>query len=1290
MNGWRGDGRSCQDDVPVKAADFVHLHCHSTYSLLEALPSPGEIAERAKELGQTAVGMADKGYTYGLIEFVQECGKKGLKPIIGMDVYVAVRTRKDKESGVDTKRYPLTLFCETNEGYQNLLRMASAAALEGMYYKPRVDKELLQAYGKGLIALSGPLSGAIPQAALAEDREMLKKLVDEYHGYFGRGNLYFELMDLPGVAGQAEVNQQLIAAGKELGVPVVATCYSHYCRPEDSEAHDVLLCIQRNELVADPGRFSMRDSDYSMRPFEEMEKAFAHVPEALENTRVIADRCSVTFDFGKYKIPRYPVPDKRSEEEYLTELCHQGFKEKYPKGTDEEKKRLEYELSVIKQVGFSGYFLIVADFVNEARRRGITVGPGRGSAAGSMVSYSLGITGIDPMQHGLLFERFLNPERISMPDIDLDFADTRRDEVLEYVRGKYGTDRVVQICTFGTLAARAAVKDVGRAYGVPFLEMNSLAKLIPEKPGTKLTEALETDELKGAYDGNETYRRIIDIALKLEGKARHVSIHACGVIISEKPTGEYTALQRAPKDENIIITQYGAKPLEALGLLKMDFLGLTNLTVIQTSLEIIERLHGRKIDITELPLDDREAYELLKRGDTTGVFQLESAGMRRYLKQLKPTQFEDITAMVSLYRPGPMEWIPDFIKRKHGQQTVKYVHDDLKAILEPTYGIGVYQEQILLIAQVFAGFSLGEADLLRRAIGKKIMKELKAQREKFVAGAVKKGYDKKLAEEIFDDVITPFAGYGFNKSHAAGYALIAYQTAYLKAHYPTEFMAALLSGDAEKTDRVMIEIEECRSMGIAVLPPDINQSLRHFTAIPAEGKKANGKSAPGSIRFGLSAVKGIGDSTVQQIIAAREEGGPFASLEDFARRMPSKLLNKKSLEALAKSGALDQLGERRTIIDHYEKISDFSKASGDVGAAQSDLFSALGGDAEESKIEFPQTVPATTLEKLKWEKETLGMYVSNHPLAGLRKYIGKKAQLIANLTTKEVGKAVTIAGLPEGLKRITTKKGETMGILAIEDPTGKMEVTLFPRTFAEIAPMLELSDIVLVIKGTLDFRAGQLQLRADSAKKASLPIMIEKAKEAGFFDEEEAKQGLSLRLRQEGEETVDMVDEEGNVIAGETVKVTGGEEKNDGGNGAAMDGLGPLGRWIGEGMGVEDALKVLGLQQVSGSAKDDQDEQDAKTLRSDSGLAPRDPGVMASSASSSSSSPISIHTIALPHRAPRQLLLDLKHVFETFPGKERVQLKIGEQLVPVSLTVTMSAVLEKKVEEVLGKYAEQA
>ncbi len=1256
----------------MKASDFVHLHCHSTYSLLEALPSPGEIVQRAKELGQTAVGLADKGYTYGLIEFFQEAQKQGLKPILGLEVYVAARTRNDKESGVDSKRFPLTLLAETQEGYEHLLQLATLSALEGMYYKPRVDRELLAKFGKGLIALSGPIGGAIPQAALQEDGKKMRELVEEYRSFFGNDNLYFELMDLPNVPGQAECNQQLIAFGKELNVPLVATCNSHYCRTEDSEAHDVLLCIQKNAQVSDPGRFSMRDSDFSMRPFEELEQAFSHVPQALTATREIADRCNVSFEFGKYKIPRYAVPKDTTEEEELTRLTEEGFARCYPKPVPALHERLNFELSIIKQVGFSGYFLIVADFVNEAKRRGITVGPGRGSAAGSMVSYCLGITGIDPIEHGLLFERFLNPQRISMPDIDLDFADTRRDEVLEYVRNKYGRDRVVQICTFGTLAARAAVKDVGRAYGIPFLEMNSLAKLIPDRPGTKLKDAMETTEMKAAYEGSEMYRKIIVAALKLEGKARHVSVHACGVIITEEPASTYTALQRAPKDDETIITQYAAKPLEALGLLKMDFLGLTNLTVIQTALLIIERLHALKIDMALLPLDDKETYGLLQRGDTTGVFQLESPGMRRYLKQLKPTEFGDITAMVALYRPGPMDWIPQYIKRKHGQEEVAYIHNDLKPILEPTYGIGVYQEQVLQIAQTFSGFTLGEADILRRAIGKKIMKELKAQREKFISGATKKGYAKKLSEEIFDDVITPFAGYGFNKSHAAGYARIAYETAYLKAHFPTEFMAALLSSDAQRTDRIMIEIEECRQMGISVLPPDINESLRHFTAIPRAGKKmAKGVSPKGSIRFGLSAVKGIGDSTVQQIIEVRDRSGPFLSIEDFARRLPGKVLNKKTLEALAKSGALDSLGDRRAIIEHYELIADFSKATGDGGTTQGDLFGGSENAVASVKIDFPPAPPATSSEKLKWEKETLGMYVSSHPLAGLRKYVGKKAQLISTLKATDVGKRVTLAGLEEGVKKLVTKKGETMAILTLEDPTGKMEITLFPRTFNEASALFGLPDTVLVIGGTLDMRGGQLQLRAEAVKKASLQTMIKRAKDEGFFDEEEAKQGFMMRAAtpDEAAETIDLLDEEGNVVAGETVTV--GKEKENGGE----EFFGPIAAWIVKGMNQEEVLKKLGWDNPTNPAVS---KTETKSSQSSSG------------ASESSLTQISIHTINLPSKAPRQLLLDLKKIFETFPGKERVQLKIGEQLIPLPLTITMSTILEKKVEDAIALYAKNA
>ncbi|MDA1292684.1 MAG: DNA polymerase III subunit alpha [bacterium] len=1227
----------------MKPEEFVHLHCHSTYSLLEALPRPEEIVLRAKELGHSAVGLADKGFTYGLIEMYKAAKKHDIKPILGLEAYCAVRTRHDKESGVDSKRYPIVLLAETQEGYENLLQLATKSALEGMYYKPRVDDELLKEHGKGLIALTGPLGGAIPQAALAEDGERIKEFVEKYQRFFGKENLYFELMDLPNVTGQIEINQQLIHWGKELNVPVVATCNSHYCNPTDAEAHDVLLCIQKNAHVDDPSRFSMRDSDFSMRTFKEMETSFAHVPEALENTRLIADRCNVSFDFDTYHIPKFPTPHKETEAQYLRELCQKGFAIRYPNPTPVHTERMEYELGIIEKMGFSGYFLIVADFVNEAKNRGIIVGPGRGSAAGSLVSYCLGITALDPIAHGLLFERFLNPERISMPDVDIDFADNRRDEVLEYTREKYGNDRVVQICTFGTLAARAAVKDVGRAYGVPFLEMNTLAKLIPDRPGTTLEEALETPELKNAYDTDKTYKKIIDIALKLEGKARHVSVHACGVIITEEPTVHYTSLQRAPKDDTTIITQSSAKPLESLGLLKMDFLGLMNLTVIQTTLEIIERTKGEGVDITTIPLDDEETFALLQRGDTTGVFQLESGGMRRYLKQLKPTEFSDIVAMVSLYRPGPMEWIPSYIKRKHGREKVQYIHDDLKPILEPTYGIGVYQEQILLIAQVFAGFSLGQADILRKAIGKKVMSELESQREKFIEGALEKKYPKKLAEKIFDDVITPFAGYGFNKSHAAGYARIAYETAYLKTKFPTEFMAALLSADAQRTDRVMIEIEECRSMGIEVLPPDINQSLRHFTALPEQN----------AIRFGLTAIKGIGDSSVLQIIDARQQGGKFEGIEDFAARIPAKVLNKKTLEALSKSGSLDSMADRSKVVTHYDKIVEFAKSIGDVSSQQTDLFAQME-DTEAARIEFPETPEASSLQKLQWEKETLGMYVSSHPLAGLGKYIGKKANLTSTLTNKDVGKKITLAGIVEGVKKITTKKGETMAIVFLEDPTGKIEITLFPRTYAMAAEYLEKPDTVIIVGGTLDNRSGQLQLRADAIKKASLSKMIERAKEDNFFDEEEAQRGLTLTKATIEEEQVEVLDEEGNVIAGETMQV---QEKGDE---ISAELLGPLGKWIRNGMKIEEALDAT-VKTVTVQPKPNGEEPE-------------------------SDSRISIHTIDLPSRAPKKMLLDIKNVLETFPGKEKVQLKIGEQTIPLPMTVNMTVILEKKLQEIQDRY----
>ncbi len=1234
----------------MQEKDFVHVHCHSTFSLLEGLPTPEEVVLRAKELGHSAVGLADKGYTYGLIDFYKACKDEGLKALIGLETYVAARTRHDKDSSMDTRRYPLVLLAETDEGYANLLELATRAALEGMYYKPRVDAELLAQYGKGLIALSGPISGAIPQAAMAEDFERLKTLVEQYRSFFGKDNLYFELMDLPNVPGQAEVNQQLIRFGKELGVPLVASCNSHYCRTEDAEAHDVLLCIQKSANVSDAGRFSMRDSDFSMRPFAEMEKAFGHVPEALENTRVIADRCNVKIPFGQYKIPKFPVAKGETEPELLKKQCVEGAKLRYPNADAAKQKiiddRLEYELGVIDKMGFSGYFLIVSDIVGEAKRRGITVGPGRGSAAGSIVSYVLDITTLDPLEHGLLFERFLNPERISMPDIDIDFADTRRDEVLEYVRTKYGADRVVQICTFGTLAARAAVKDVGRAYGVSFAEMNALAKLISERPGTSLEEALQSPELQAVLETNETYRKILEVAQKLEGKARHVSVHACGVVITPEKATKYTAVQKAPKDDQTLITQYDAKPLESLGLLKMDFLGLKNLTIIQTALLIIERMHKVKIDIRTIPLDDKPTFELLSRGETTGVFQLESGGMRRYLKQLKPSAFDDITAMVSLYRPGPMEKIPDYIKCKHGLKEVKYLHPDLEPILKPTYGVGIYQEQILEMARVFAGFSLGEADLLRRAIGKKIKKELDAQRDLFIKGATSRGYDKKLAVELFDDVITPFAGYGFNKSHGACYARVAYETAYLKAHYPTEFMAALLSSEDGDTERISIEIEEARAMGLDVLPPDVNESLAHFTALPDR-----------KIRFGLAAIKGIGESSVRQIIAIRDEGGKFATLEEFAKRVPSKILNKKFLESLAKSGALDSLCERGTLVNQYTKVVEFSKSIGDAGSSQTDMFAMAGGGGV--AIEFDQQEPATSQQKLAWEKETLGLYVSSHPLAGLRKYIGKKARLIETLTQDDASRKITVAGIVESVKVLRTKKGETMAILTIEDPTGRMEVTLFPRTYAQAQEALERPDTVLVMAGTLEMRMGAPQLRADAVKRASLSMMIEKAKEAGMFDEEGSK---SWRSRAKpAEEGIETITEEGEVVVEKM------EDKKT--EPVIGEFLGPVSMWIVKGMNMAEAAAKVGLAGGTPEGVTNVSQPAVEPVKAD--------GV----------TQISVHTVALPARASKQLLLELKKIFETFPGREKVQLKIGDKIVPVSLTISMSPILEKRIDDAVKTFA---
>lgn len=1105
--------------------NFVHLHTHSYYSILMGLSHPEAYVKKAVEQGAKALAMTEHGSMHGAIDFYKACQKHGIKPIIGSDVYIAFNKLTDKRHQIDNKRTRAVLLAESQEGYENLLKMATIAAMDGYYYKPRVDWDLMKEHSKGLIALSGSVWGDIPQAILTGDMDRAKEIIERFQTIYGKDNFYLQLEHHPELSQQQMVNEKLIELGKQFDVPLVASVDVHYVNPEDNLAQDIVTCIASARNLDDAGRFSMMNADYSMHDPERIIEAFAHVPEAIENTVKIADRCNVDFEFDVYRIPTFPVPEQKTDLQFMQELCYEGLINKYQleeKGitTQEQvgasddadviklRERLEYELKIITDMGFVGYFLIVWDFVKWAKDHDIIVGPGRGSAAGALVSYCLDITTIDPLRYNLLFERFLNPERISMPDIDLDFADNRRDEVIEYVAQKYGRDRVAQICTFGTLAARAAVKDVGRTMGLPFTQMNEFAKLIPEKPGTTLEDALEkSPELRDEIENSETYKELMDNALKLEGAIRHVSVHACAVVIADEPLTHYTALQHPPKDENGLITQYSAKPLEALGLLKMDFLGLKNLTILQTTLKIIEKTKGDKINLKKIPIDDKKAYALMARGETTGVFQLESAGMKRYLKELRPTEFEDIIAMVSLYRPGPMDWIPDYIAGKHGRKKTTYPHSSLEPILNTTYGIAIYQEQILQIAQVFAGFSLGEADLLRRAIGKKIASELAAQREKFIEGAKQNGHSETLAVEIFDKVIEPFAGYGFNKSHAACYAMIAYQTAYLKARYPTEFMTALMSADYGNTDRIVIEIGECEQMGIHVLPPDVNESLSNFTVVE-----------DGKIRFGLSAIKGLGDSSVQKIIEARmTDQRPFDNIEDFAKRVPAKILNKKTIEALAFSGAMDVFGERRQIGLNVEAISDFAKNAVDTHQAdQVGLFDLMGDDAPVDHLKLEDVDPATDGQKLTWEKEYLGLYVSSHPLVGLSQFFQKRVIPAEKLHSKTVGKPVKVGGMVTSFRKITTKKGDMMAIIEVEDTTGKINIVAFPKGYQKIADQL-VEGRILLVDGKLDKRMGEFQVIVDKAEGMTLEELQEKAKKEGYWTEGETIGNVSRQVVEDDE-----------------------------------------------------------------------------------------------------------------------------------------------------------------------------
>ena len=1050
---------------------FVHLHTHSHYSLLDGLGKIDELIQRAKELNMDALALTDHGVLYGAIEFYKKAKAESIKPILGVEAYLAPRDRFSRDP--NEKYFHLTLLAENLVGWKNLIKLVTKAHLEGFYYKPRVDKDLLREYHEGIIALSGCMSGEIPKAIENNKPfEYLENLVYEYKKIFGEENFFIEIGYHPNINPQnhKKIWDTLIELSKKTNTPLVATHDIHYVRKEDARYHDILLAVQTGNKIDDEERLTLKHDDFSMTSPEEMYEYFKDIPEAVENTLKIAQRCNVEIELGKTKLPYFPKPEGKSADEYLRDLINERITKRFkPEEIDDKiKERLEYELSVISKTGFADYFLIVQDLTNWAKNHGISVGPGRGSAAGSLVSYILGITDINPLDYDLLFERFLNPERIQMPDIDIDFADTRRDEVIAYAREKYGEDHVAQIITFGTMAARAAVRDAGRALGLSYGFCDQIAKLIPFN--LNLKEAIEkVPELKQLYEKNEDAKQLLDSALRLEGVARHASVHACGIVISKEPLTESVPLQYAPQDKNSIITQFEMHTIEDLGLLKMDILGLKNLTIIEETLRLVKELHGVEIKVEEIPLDDQKTYELLQNGDTTGVFQLESQGMRRYLKELKPTKLEDIIAMIALYRPGPLELIPSFIRRKHGKEKITYLHPKLEPILKNTYGIGVYQEHMMQIARDLAGFTLPEADTLRKAIGKKIKSLLDEQKEKLINGMIKNGIPPKIAEEIWE-LFPPFARYGFNKSHAACYALIAYRTAYLKAYWPIEFMTSLLNADVNDIDRISFLVSECREKGIPIFPPDVNKSFVNFTP---EGQ---------GIRFGLLGIKNVGEHITNVIIEERAMGGDYKDLADFLLRIQDKDLNKKSIEALAKSGALDSLGvERNKILKNIDEILKFI-ANNKKGYATQTV-SLFAVSQVRPVLNLKDVPPATLSEKLKWERELLGFYISEHPLKIYEEKI-KKVGAKSILEIKKIKKENTIvrvAGVISQVKKILTKSGQPMVFVTIEDLSPeKLEIIVFNNTLEKTLSLWQENNVI-VVEGRTSLRDGETKLICEKA-----------------------------------------------------------------------------------------------------------------------------------------------------------------------------------------------------------------
>ncbi|MBI2013235.1 MAG: DNA polymerase III subunit alpha [Candidatus Colwellbacteria bacterium] len=1045
---------------------FVHLHTHSHYSLLDGLSKIDKLVLRAKELGMPALALTDHGNMYGAVEFYKKCKKEGVKPIIGVETYIAKNSRFGRDSKTDSTRYHLTLLVKNGVGYKNLNTLITKSHLEGFYYKPRIDKELLKEYSEGLICLSGCFSGEVARLLQANQVEVAERVAKEYKTIF-KDDYYIEIQPH-----SPNLHKGLIAISKKLNIPLVATQDSHYLRPEDATMHEVFLAIQTNARFEDEDRFSFKKYNASLRPMEEMAELFKDLPEAIENTVKIADKCNFEFQLGKTILPHFDVPEGNDANSYLEKLLMEKLANRYPKAPQEVKDRLKYELSVIEKTGFADYFLIVQDFVNWAKERGIVVGPGRGSAAGSIISYILGITDVDPLKYNLLFERFLNPERISMPDIDLDFADTRRDEVLGYLKDKYGEDHVAQIITFGTMAARASVRDAGRALGMQYDFCDRIAKLIPFEPNmnksdTRLDKYLEAvPELGQEYKTNPDAKKLINAARELEGTVRHASVHACGTVVSRESLVNYMPLQRSPQDEKATITQFEMHSVEDLGLLKIDLLGLRTLTIIEETLRLLKEMQGKDINITEIPLDDKKTYKYLQTGETTGVFQFESSGMRRYMKEIVPTTLEDLTALVSLYRPGPIELIPSFIARKFGREKVTYLHPKLEPILKTTHGIGVYQEQMMQIARDLAGFTLPEADTLRKAIGKKIKSLLDEQEKKLIDGMVKNGINDTTARKIWE-LFPPFARYGFNRSHAVSYALIGYQTAYLKAHYPVEFMTALLNNSKEDVERIALLVSEAKRIGIQVLPPDINMSAEKF--VPEDS----------NIRFGIAAIKNVGKNITSVIVEERLRGGAYKSLEDFASRISHRDLNKKSLESLAKSGALDSFGiERNTILENMDNILKLKNGAKSANENQIGLFAHK---PIEIKIKLKEAKPAAKMERLNWEKELLGLYITDHPLTGALSKIKGAEPISGVLTETNERKTHKIAGLITKIQYINTKNGDPMVFARIEDIGNNIEALIFSDVLKKDASIWTEGNIV-GIAGRISRKNGEPKIICTAVK----------------------------------------------------------------------------------------------------------------------------------------------------------------------------------------------------------------